>query len=139
MLQMSDVDAMLVQAVSFIGAAVSAYGVGVLTRAEDGAASATVRLGQRLLALILRRARDPEPVKSAVGDLADAGGTPDALAALRLQVRKVLASDESLVAELAALVAPQPTVSMGARSVYLRGSNSGSIATGDHSRIGSRR
>lgn len=53
-----------------IGSAVAAYGVGVLSRAEDEAAGATVRLGQRLLARILHRASDPASVQAAVTDLA---------------------------------------------------------------------
>jgi hypothetical protein len=99
-----DVEVVVGQVVPAIGSAVAAYGAGVLTRAEDEAADATVRLGQRLLSRILHRTPDPLPVESAVGDLAAAPDDADALAALRLKVRNVLKADAGLAAELAGLL-----------------------------------
>lgn len=87
-----------------VGAAVGAYGVSVLSRAEDQAADATVRLGQRLLDRILRRTPDRAPIEAAVTDLAATAGDPDALAALRLRLRGLLEENPSLAAELAALL-----------------------------------
>ena len=99
-----EVEVVVGQVVPAIGSAVAAYGAGVLTRAEDEAAEATVRLGQRVLARILRRAPDPAPVEAAVADLAADPADADALGALRLQIRKALVSDRDLIAEVAALL-----------------------------------
>lgn len=100
----NDVEVLVGQVVPAIGSAVAAYGAGVLTRAEDEAAGATVRLGQRLLARILHRAADKASVETAVRDLAVEPGDADALGALRLQIRKVVAGDAGLVSELASLL-----------------------------------
>ena len=133
---MHEIDTVVSQIVPTIGAAVSAYGIGVLTRAEDKAAGATVRLGQRMLARILTRAAEPEPVRSAVTDLVQDHLDPDALAALRLQLRKALAGDPGLLHELSALL-PKAAVTQeaGARGVVIGGTNSGIVATGDGATI----
>ncbi|WP_336051673.1 hypothetical protein [Streptomyces sp. CA2R101] len=129
---MSDINALVGQIVPAVGAAVGAYGVSVLNRAEDQAADATVRLGQRLLDRILRRTPDRAPIEAAVTDLAATAGDPDALAALRLRLRGVLAENPSLAAELAALL-PEPPAAQadGARSVAVSGSVPGIVSTGD--------
>lgn len=115
-----DVEVVAGQIVPVIGAAVAAYGAGVLSRAEDEAAEATVRLGQRLLSRILHRAPEPGPVEAAVGELAAAGDDADALAALRFQVRKVLAGDAGLVAELAGML-PSRAEAAGDHAVAVGG------------------
>ncbi|WP_062214465.1 hypothetical protein [Streptomyces sp. NBRC 109706] len=78
-----DLNTLIGQIAPAVGAAVSAHGVGVLSQAEDEAASASVRLGQRVLVRIPSRATDPAPVRDAVANLATAAGDPDALASLR--------------------------------------------------------
>ncbi|MBS2966686.1 hypothetical protein KGA66_26855, partial [Actinocrinis puniceicyclus] len=97
------------------------------------AADATVGLGRRLLHLVWRRAKQPEAVAAAVAELAEAPADPDALAGLRLQVRKVLTQDPQLLAEIAGLLAAGGVVvtASGERSVAIGGDNSGSISTGD--------
>jgi hypothetical protein len=130
----SEVESVLGQIVPALGAAVSAYGVGVLSRAEDEAAGATVRLGQRLLDRLLGRSPDRTAIETAVTDLAAAEGDPDALAALRFRIRGVLAADSSLVTELAELLPDRPAVQAeGARSVAVGGVVSGIVSTGDGS------
>ena len=130
---MPEVDALLGQIVPAISAAVGVYGTGVLTRAEDAAADETVRVGQRLLARILHRRPEPVPVRDAVADLAEAGDDPDALAALRFQIKRVLASDRQFAAELAELLPSGAAVpAAGDRSVAVGGANSGIVSTGDH-------
>ncbi|TKA02910.1 hypothetical protein FCI23_38265 [Actinacidiphila oryziradicis] len=115
-----------------VGAAVSAYGVGVLTRAEDEAAGATVRLGQRLLARILQRTGDRTPIGAAVTDLAEAIEDPDAMAAPRLQIKKLLTGDPELAIELSALLPERsPVQATGMRSVAVGGDNPGIASTGD--------
>lgn len=128
---------MMGQVVPAISAAVGAYGVGVLTRAQDAAADATVNLGRRILAWLWRHASERGRLEAAVTDLAAAGGQdPDAVAALRLQVRRILAQDPELVSELAGMLPPAPQAgATGTRSVAIAGNNSAPITTGDHSPI----
>ncbi|WP_369185010.1 hypothetical protein [Streptomyces sp. Y1] len=131
---MLELDALLGQVVPAVSAAVGAYGAGVLTRAEDEAADATVRLGQRLLNRILRRSPRPEPVVAAVTDLAEAAEDPDTVVVLRRQLRRVLTEDPGLAAELAALLpAAGPSVqASGERSIAVGGANSGIVSSGDN-------
>ncbi|MFE4016819.1 hypothetical protein ACFXPZ_05185 [Streptomyces sp. NPDC059101] len=129
---MSNVEVMLGQIVPAAGAAVAVYGAAVLQRVEDEAAGATVRLGQRLLARIRGGAADPTAIDGAVTDLAADPDDPDALAALRLQIRRALAADPALVDEIAALLPVSgPAQSSGAGSVAVSGNVSGIVSTGD--------
>lgn len=100
----SDVDAVIGYAVPVIGAAVAAYGANVLSRVEQEASDATVQLGHQILARILGRAPERSAVEAAVTKLAAYPRDPDALAALRLQIREVLTGDADLAAELAAIL-----------------------------------
>lgn len=128
----SELNTLISQIAPAVGAAVSAYGVGVLSQAEDEAASATVRLGQRVLSRILGGATDPAPVRDAVANLAAAAGDPDALASLRWQIGQVLAGDAELRAELAGLLPAPPNVqAVGAHGVAVAGDSSGIVSTGD--------
>ncbi|WP_405804819.1 hypothetical protein OG729_06340 [Streptomyces sp. NBC_00210] len=137
---MLEIDAMLDQIVPAAEAAVVAYGVSVLTRAQDETAGATVRLGQRLLARILNRGvdADADPVRATVTSLADAdaGADRDMLALrraeLRIALREALRDSPGLADELSALLPERPAVQAdGERSVALAGNNSGIISTGD--------
>jgi len=131
-----EVDVILGQIVPAIGAAVGAYGTGVLTRAEDAAADATVSLGRRILAKILHHTPRRAPLETAVTDLAADGQDPDAVAALRLQLRKILTQNPQLIAELAEMLPPARQASAtGDRSVAIAGDSSAPISTGDHSPI----
>ncbi len=123
----------LAQVLPVMSAAVGAYGAGVLSRVEGAAADVTVGLGRRLLHRVWRGAREPEAVQAAVAELAQAPGDVDALAGLRLQVRKVLAQDPALLEELAGMLPARGGVvaASGERSVAVGGDNSGSISTGD--------
>ncbi|MGW0994708.1 hypothetical protein [Streptomyces sp. NPDC002520] len=133
---MVDVDTLLGQIVPAVEAAVGAYGVSVLTRAEDEAAQETVRLGQRLLARILHRGTNTESVEAAVTDLAEMREDRDALSALRLQIKKAMGDDPQFAAELSAMLPERPAVqATGPRAVAVGGSNSGIISTGDGARI----
>jgi hypothetical protein len=128
---------MMVEVVPAISAAVGAYGVGVLTRAQDAAVDATVNLGQRILAWLWGHAAERGRLEAAVTDLATDGEDPDAVAALRLQVRRILAQDPELVTELAGMLPPAPRAgAIGTRSVAIAGNNTAPITTGDHSPIG---
>jgi len=80
----------------------------------------------------------------AVQDVATRPDDEDALAALRLQLKKLLAEDEALAQELAHLLAQarpagQTVTASGNRSVAIGGSVSGSvIVTGDRNKINQR-
>lgn len=133
---MSELDVIVGQVVPAIGAAVGAYGAGVLTRVQNDAADATVGLGQRALQWIWRRAAQPAALGDAVADLAANAQDVDAIGALRLQVRKILTRDPVLVREVAAMLPPTLTANAtGARSVAVTGDNSGVISTGDHASV----
>ncbi|MFI2347461.1 hypothetical protein ACH492_10495 [Streptomyces sp. NPDC019443] len=133
---MLEIDALLDQIVPAAEAAVVAYGVSVLTRAQDETAGATVRMGQRLLARILNRGADADPVRVTVTSLADAGADRDMLALrraeLRIALRDALRDSPGLADELSALLPERPALQAdGERSVALAGNNSGIISTGD--------
>ncbi|MFH8569331.1 hypothetical protein [Streptomyces sp. NPDC017993] len=125
---MPEIEALLSQVVPAVGAAVSAYGVAVLARAEDEAAGATVRLGQRLLDRLRGSGPEPAAIDAAVTDLAQTDGDPDAVAALRLRIRQALVASPELFAELAALL-PEPPAG-GAGGVAVGGSVTGIVSTG---------
>lgn len=127
---MPEMEALLGQVVPAVGAAVSAYGVAVLTRAEDEAAGATVRLGQRLLDRLRGRSPEPEAIDAAVTDLAETDGDPDAVAALRLRIRQALTASPELLAELAELLPRTPVEAGGAGGVAVGGSVTGIVSTG---------
>jgi hypothetical protein len=89
-------------------------------------------MGQRFLDRVLRRTPDRAPIEAAVTDLAESADDPDALAALRLQIRKALLADPSLMAELAAMLPERHAARAdGTRGVAVSGDMSGIVSTGD--------
>ncbi|WP_246273160.1 hypothetical protein [Phytohabitans houttuyneae] len=126
------------QVVPYIAAAAGAYGTAVIERVRDSAADATVEAtagwGRRLLGRILRRQESAAEVEAAVRDLAQDPDDADRVAAVRLQVRKALADDPELAAEVAAMLQAAGTsvTASGPRSVAVQ-ENSGIIQTGDSS------
>ncbi|MEU0948639.1 hypothetical protein ABZ379_39100 [Streptomyces canus] len=90
-------------------AAVGAYGVAVLTRAQDAAAEATVGLGQRILQLVWRR-RDEvgrSELERVVGEAAEEQDDAYSAAVLGRLLRRALQDDPGLWEELSAMV-PAP-------------------------------
>jgi hypothetical protein len=131
-----EIDALLDQIVPAAEAAAVAYGMNVLTMAQDEAAGATVRQGQRLLARVLRRGPEADPVRVTVAGLADVGADRDMLALrraeLRIALRDALRDSPGLADELSALLPERPAVqAVGERSVAVAGDNNGTISTGD--------
>lgn len=120
--------------VTSVGAAVGAYGAAVLTRGEDAAADATVRLGQRLLARLRRNPESGDQIAEAVENLAAHPGDDDYLGLLRAKIARVVDGDRALAGELAGLLAaagrPVVTVS-GDRTAVVR-ENTGIVSQGDH-------
>jgi hypothetical protein len=118
----------------YVTATVAAYGMHTLDKVRDSfverASEATVGRGHRLLDRILRREPSRESVEEAVVDLA--AGMPDSEAALRLQIRKALAADPELAADVRSML-PPPAMRIeasGERSIAV-GTNSGVLSTGD--------
>jgi hypothetical protein len=134
------IDAELAGAVvPYVAAAAGAYGASVVERvrdtAADATADATVGLGRRLLRRILGREESAEQVSDAVQDLAADPADPDRVAALRLQVRKVLAADPELAGEVAQMLERAGgTVTAAGDGAVAVNHNPGIIQTGQNSR-----
>ncbi|MEU4031364.1 hypothetical protein [Streptomyces anulatus] len=95
----------------YVAAAISTYGVAVLTRVEEVAADTTVALGQRLLARLTGRgnvtgqaSNDEGNLIESVTQLAEDPDDFDLLAVLRLQIRRVLLNDPDLALEVEGMV-----------------------------------
>ena len=89
----ADVASLAADMTPYVSAAVGAYGGAVLAPVRDEAADATVGLGRRLLLSVFGSRGDAEPLPQPLADLAADPAESDALAALRLAVRQVLAAD----------------------------------------------
>jgi hypothetical protein len=132
------------QLMPYLGAAIGAYGAAVVAKTQDTIADETVNMGRRLLRRIIKREQSHAPIHTAITDLAhaqkdaNAADTDDAMAALRLQVKKALAADPALAAELtrmlATATAPSGIIAMGER-VAVIGTNTGVVQQGDNSTI----
>jgi hypothetical protein len=99
-----------------VSAAAAAYGGAVLARVRDDAADATVGLGRRLLQRIFGTNGEAEPLPGPLGDLAANPQDDDALAAVRLAVRKALAADPVLEADIRSMLAGAPGVTQQVRA-----------------------
>jgi hypothetical protein len=126
------------QAMPYMTAAAGAYGTAVLVKAKGEAADATVNLGRRLLQRIFgtenKGDRLPEPLQDLIANPED----PDVAAALRLQIRKLLAADPKLEAEIRSMLVPVGTsiTASGERSIAAH-TISGTASTGDNAAIDS--
>lgn len=121
-------------AVPFVTAAVGTYGLAVLARTQEEAANATVELGRRMTQRIFGPRAEGEQLPEAVADMVADPDDPDAEAVLRRAVRKALLADETLVADLRALLAQAPAdvrIGDGSQAVV------GSVIGGDSIQIGS--
>ncbi|WP_406457085.1 hypothetical protein OG782_32370 [Streptomyces sp. NBC_00876] len=112
----AEIVALVDQAGPYLTAALTAYGVGVLGRAEDAAVDATANVGRRLLDSVWRRRGGPgrAELEAAVGEAAEAPADADAAAALRQQIKRALREDRELLAELVALLPAGSAVSVTA-------------------------
>jgi hypothetical protein len=111
-----DVASMAAEMTPYVSAAVGAYGGAVLARVRDEAADATVGLGRRLLQRVFGRRGEGEPLPGPLADLAADPGDPDALAGVRLAIRKALAADSVLAAEVRSMLAGAPGVAQQVRA-----------------------
>ncbi|MGY1497408.1 hypothetical protein ACW4TU_12555 [Streptomyces sp. QTS52] len=126
------------QAGPYLGAALGAYGAGVLARAEDAAVGATANVGHSILHAVWRRrspAGRPE-LEVAVHEAAEEPGDTDAAAALRQQIKRTLMENPQLLAELAAKLPAAGAVTItasGERSIAAQ--TIGTAVTGDNTTI----
>jgi tetratricopeptide (TPR) repeat protein len=95
----------------YVSAAVDAYGGGVLAPGREDAADTTAGLGRRLLRRLFGSRDDTDPLPPALAELAADPADDDALAAVRLAVRRMLTADPALAADVSALLAAAPGVS----------------------------
>ena len=121
---------------SFVLGALREFGGAVLNQAQDDAAEATVGLGRRLLQRIFGTRTADEPLP---GPLADAVADPqdeDAVAALRLAIRKALAADPQMRTEVEGMLAAAgvSVTAAGERSIAAQ-TITGVAATGDNTTI----
>jgi len=103
---------------------VGAYGGAVLAKVRDDAADATVGLGRRLLQRVFGHRGEGQPLPGPLADLAADPRDDDALAAVRLAVRKALAADPGLAAEVGSMLAAAPGVTQqvhAGRDAYTAG------------------
>ncbi|MEU8094707.1 MULTISPECIES: hypothetical protein [Micromonospora] len=122
----------------YVTAAVTAYGMSTLDkvrdRVVDGASDATVGVGHQLLNRILGREQSRQAIEGAVIDVAT--GEEDGTVALKLQIRKALATDPELAREVAAML-PAGSVHIeasGERSIAIQ-NNLGVASTGENATI----
>lgn len=100
-----DVASLAAEMTPYVSAALGAYGGAVLAKVRDDAADATVRLGRRLLQRVFGVRDEREPLPGPLAELAAEPRDEDARAAVRLAVRKALAGDPALEAEVRSMLA----------------------------------
>jgi hypothetical protein len=131
-----EVAALAAEVVPYASAAAAAYGGAVLAKVRDDAADAAVGLGRRLLQRIFGTRGHGEPLPEPVADVVADPADEDAVAALRLAVRKALAADQGMQGEVRDMLA-QAGVSItasGERSIAAQ-DISGVAVTGDDASI----
>ena len=89
----------------YVSAAVGAYDGAVLAEVRDEAADPTVSLGRCLLQRVFGGQGQQEQLTGPLADLAADPDDEDAVAAVRLAVRKALAGDPMLAAEVRSMLA----------------------------------
>jgi hypothetical protein len=119
-----DVMSLTAEMTPYMSAAVGAYGGAVLAKVRDEAADTTVGLGRRLLLRVFGSRGEGEPLPEPLEALAADPADGDALAAVRLAVRKALAADPVLEAGVRSMLAGSPGVTQrvrAGRDAYIAG------------------
>jgi len=131
-----EVVSLAAQVVPYASAAVGAYGGAVLAKVRDDAADAAVGLGRRLLQKIFGTRVEGEPLPGPLADVAADPGDEDAVAALRLTIRKTLTASPGLRAEVRDMLAQAgvTVTAAGERSIAAQ-VISGVAVTGDDAMI----
>ena len=120
---------MIDAAVTSLSAAFGAYGTAVLTRGENAAADATLRLGQRLLERLRHHPQVGSQISQAAADAAAHPDAGDALNLLRVLIAGAVSTDQDLAKDLRAMLAEQAAPA-GSRTVAI-GINNGIVSLGD--------
>ena len=132
-----DAVSMVAEMTPYVTGALGAYGAAVLVRARDEAADATIGLGRRLLQRIFGVQKEgeqlPEPLREVAADPQD----HDALSVLRLRIRKELAADSQLAADVRTMLTSVgiAVTASGERAIAAQVINA-PAATGDNATIG---
>ncbi|MFF5966295.1 hypothetical protein ACFY64_21680 [Streptomyces collinus] len=129
-----DVVQVVAEITPYVTAAAGAYGIAVLVRAQDEAASATVALGRRLAQRIFGVRADGGELPDALADVVEEPDDPDTTAALRNAIRKALLADEELAADVRALLSRAPAATRTGDGSQIV---TGSVIGGDSIQIGS--
>jgi hypothetical protein len=111
-----DVAALAAEMTPYVSAAVGAYGGAVLAKVQDEAADATVGLGRRLLQRVFGSRVEGDPLPDPLDALAADPDDGDALAAVRLAIRRALADDADLQVEVRSILARAPGVAQQVRA-----------------------
>jgi hypothetical protein len=120
----------------YVTAAAAAYGGAVLAQVQEEAATATVGFGRRMAQRIFGVRAEGEETPEVMTDVIDNPQDADNVAALRKAIRKALAADADLAAQVRQLAeearsAGAQVMTFGDRSPAVH-TNCGIIATGDH-------
>jgi hypothetical protein len=130
-----DVAALAAQITPYMSAAAAAYGGAVLAEVRDDAADATVSLGRRLLQRIFANRKDSDPLPEPLADVVADPDDADTVGALRLAVRKILAADEQLRAEVAGMLSSAGVTISASGNRAIAAQHIGIAATGDNATI----
>ncbi|MFF3669594.1 hypothetical protein [Microtetraspora malaysiensis] len=84
--------------------AIGAYGAAVLSKAQEEAVDVTVGWGRKILQKIFGVNTAEDGLPSSVAELIDAPEDADLQAALRVEIRRMLAKNATLAAELAQML-----------------------------------
>ena len=95
-----DASALAKEVFEAVRPAIGAYGTAALTNDEDDKAAAKVERGRAILQEIYWRDKNVPPLETAVTDFSASQQDEDAASGLRVQIRKVLESDDVLSAEV---------------------------------------
>lgn len=121
---------------SYVVAAVRAFGDRVLNQAQDDVAEATIGLGRRVLQRIFGTGQAGKSLPGPVADVVADPQDEDAVAALRLAIRKALAADPQMHAEVEQMLAGAGVsiTASGERSIAAQ-TITGIATTGDNTTI----
>jgi len=121
---------------SYVIAALREFGGTVLNQAQADTAEATIGLGRRLLQRIFGTRKAGEPLPEPLADAVANPQDEDALAALRLVIRKALAADPGLRADVENMLASAggTVTAAGERSIAAQ-NITGIAVTGDNTTI----
>jgi hypothetical protein len=138
-----DVASLAAEMTPYVSTSVATYGGAVLAHIREDAADSRSGLGLRLLQRVFGRLGEGEPLPGPLADLAADPGDQDALAAVRLAVRRALAADPALAAEVRQMLAGAPGVAQqvhtgrdafvarGDVTTYQRAPQAGSVSAPD--------